>query len=111
MSETIAISYVWDRTITKILNYDLKSDLGIMIKEWVVFNKLEDFNSLLNYIADDFTPTGNLCNTKDCDNMLFIAYSILFFHFGKWDFMYEYHQCRIRQRGPTWVGHVHGPGS
>ena len=32
-----------------------------MIKEWVVFNKLEDFNSLLEYTDDDFTPTGNLC--------------------------------------------------
>ena len=31
-----------------------------MIKEWVVFNKLEDFNSLLKYTADDFTPTGKL---------------------------------------------------
>ena len=43
--------------------------------------------------------------------MLFIAYSILFSHFGKWDFMYEYHQCRIGQRGPTLVSHADGPGS
>ena len=43
--------------------------------------------------------------------MLFIAYSILFSCFGKWDLMCEYHQCRIGQRGPTLVGHVHGPGS
>ena len=43
--------------------------------------------------------------------MLFIAYSIQFSHLGKWDFMYEHHQCRIGQRGPTLVGHVHGPGS
>ena len=27
----------------------------------VVFNKLEDFNSLLKYTDDDFTPTGKLC--------------------------------------------------
>ena len=26
---------------------------------------MEDFNSLLNYIDDDFTPTGNLCYTND----------------------------------------------
>ena len=32
-----------------------------MIKEWVVFNELEDFNSLLEYTDDDFTPTGKLC--------------------------------------------------
>ena len=62
MSETIELSYVWDHTITKLLNYDLKSDMGIKIKE---FNKLEDFNSLLNYIDDDFTPTGNLCYIND----------------------------------------------
>ena len=35
--------------------------MGNMTKEWVVFNKLEDFNSLLKYTDDDFTPTGNLC--------------------------------------------------
>ena len=32
-----------------------------MTKEWVVFNKLEDFNSLLEYIDDDFTSAGKLC--------------------------------------------------
>ena len=32
-----------------------------MIKEWVVFNKLEDFNSLLEYTDDDFTSTGKFC--------------------------------------------------
>ena len=39
--------------------------MGIKIKEWVIFNKLEDFNALLNYIDEDFTPTGNLCYTND----------------------------------------------
>ena len=53
MSETIELSYVWDHTISKILNHDLKSDMGKMIKEWVVFNKLEDFNSLLKYTDDN----------------------------------------------------------
>ena len=46
MSETIELNYVWDNTITKILNYDLKSEMRIKIKEWVVFNHLEDFNEL-----------------------------------------------------------------
>ena len=44
--------------------------MGTMIKEWVVFNKLEDINSLLNYTDDDFTPTGNLCDTNDSGKML-----------------------------------------
>ena len=46
MSETTELNYVLDNTITKILNYDLKSEMGIKIKELVVFNKLEDFNEL-----------------------------------------------------------------
>ena len=61
MSENIELSYVWDHTIMKILLHDLNSKMGNMIKEWVVFNKLEDFNSLLKYTDDDFTPTGKLC--------------------------------------------------
>ena len=44
----------------EILNHDLKLNMGIKIKEWVVFNKLEDFNSLLKYTDDDFTPVYNI---------------------------------------------------
>ena len=39
--------------------------MGNMINEWVVFNILEDFNSLLKYTDDDFTPTGKLCYIND----------------------------------------------
>ena len=46
--------------ISIILFHDLNSKMGNMIKEWVVY-KLEDFNSLLKYTDDDFTPTGKLC--------------------------------------------------
>ena len=41
MSENIELGYVWDHTIKKILNPDLKSKMGIKIKEWAVFNKLK----------------------------------------------------------------------
>ena len=61
MSENIKLSYVWDHAISKILLHDLNSTMGIKIKEWVVFNKLEDINSLLNYTDREFTPIGNLC--------------------------------------------------
>ena len=61
MSENIELSYVWDHTISKILLHDLKSKMGNMIKECVVFNELEDINSLLEYTDDDFTPTGKFC--------------------------------------------------
>ena len=61
MSQNIELSYVWDHTISKILLHDLNSKMGNKVKEWVVFNKLEDINSLLKYTDDDFTQTGNLC--------------------------------------------------
>ena len=61
MAENIELSCVSDRTIIKTLNHDIHSKMGNMIKEWVVFNKLEDFNSVLKYTDDDFTPTGKLC--------------------------------------------------
>ena len=49
----------------KILDHDIQSKMGNMIKELVVFNKLEDFNSLLKYTDDDFTQTGKLCYIND----------------------------------------------
>ena len=64
--ETIHLSDLWEHTIAKIFKHDPKSQLGLMIKEWVVFNKLENFNSLLNYPIDDFTPSGNLCYLTLC---------------------------------------------
>ena len=44
--------------------------MGIKIKQWVVFNKLEDFNSMLKYTGDDFTPIGNLCYINENGEML-----------------------------------------
>ena len=71
MAENIELSCVWDHTIIKILNHDLNSKMGNMIKEWVVFNKLEDFNSLLEYTDDDFTPTGKLCYINENGEKLY----------------------------------------
>ena len=70
MSENIELSYVWDHTIQKILNHDFQSKIGIKIKEWVVFNKFEDFNSLLKYTDDDFTPIGNISYINENGHML-----------------------------------------
>ena len=39
----------------KFSKYDMKSKMGIKIKEWAVFNLLEDFNSWLKYTDDAFT--------------------------------------------------------
>ena len=45
----------------KISNMTQNIKLGLMFKQWIIFNKLENFNSILNYPIDDFTPSGNLC--------------------------------------------------
>ena len=52
--------YLWEHTIAKVFKHDSKSELGLMLKQWIIFNKLENFNSILNYTIDDFTPSGNL---------------------------------------------------
>ena len=49
MSETEHLCDLWQHSIVKTLKHDLESQVGIMIKVWVIFNKLENFNSLLNY--------------------------------------------------------------
>ena len=38
-----------------------------MIRQWVIYNKLEDFNSLFNYTDEDFKPygAGNLSYYKE----------------------------------------------
>ena len=47
---------LWEHTIAKVFKHDIKS----MLKQWIIFNKLENFNSIMNYTIDDFTPSGNL---------------------------------------------------
>ena len=41
-----------------------------MLKQWIIFNKLENFNSILNYTIDDFTPSGNLCYMNEHGDIL-----------------------------------------
>ena len=59
MTETNHLCDLWEHTIVTVFKHDPKSELGLMLKEWVVFNMLENFNSILNYTIDDFTPSGN----------------------------------------------------
>ena len=67
MQETIHLSDLWEHTITKIFKHDAESELGIMIRQWVIYNKLEDFNSLLKYTDEDLIPhgVGNLSFYKE----------------------------------------------
>ena len=51
---------LWEHTIVKVFKHDSKSKLGLMLKQCIIFNKLENFNSIFNYTIDDFTPSGNL---------------------------------------------------
>ena len=58
MQETIHQSDLWEHTITKIFKLDPKYKVDHMIRQWVIYNKLEDFNSLSNYTNEDFKPHG-----------------------------------------------------
>ena len=60
MTDNNHLCDLWEHTITKVFKHDSKSKLGLMLKQWIIFNKLENFNSILNYPIDDFTPSGNL---------------------------------------------------
>ena len=61
MSETNHLCDLWEYTIAKkVFKHDPKSELGLMLKQWIIFNKLENLNSILNYTIDDFTASGNL---------------------------------------------------
>ena len=67
MQETIHLSDIWEHTITKIFKLDPKYKVDHMIRQWVIYNKLEDPNSLLNYTDEDFKPHGggNLSHYKE----------------------------------------------
>ena len=60
MSETNHLCDLWEHTVVKVFTHDPKSELGLMLKQWAIYNKLENFSSILNYTIDDFTPSGNL---------------------------------------------------
>ena len=70
MSETNHLCDLWEHTVAIILKHDLKSKLGLMIREWVKFNKLEHYNSILNYTIDDFMPADNLCYINESGEIL-----------------------------------------
>ena len=60
MTDTNHLCDLWKHTITKVFKQDSKSQLGLILKQWIIFNKLENFNSILNFTIDDYTPSGNL---------------------------------------------------
>ena len=70
MTDTNHLCHLWEHTIVKIFKHDPESELGIMFKQWIIFNKLQNFNSILNYPIDDFTPSGNLCYMNEHGDIL-----------------------------------------
>ena len=56
---SVHLSDLWEHTITKIYKRDPESELAIMIRQWVIYNKLEDFNCLLNYTDEYLIPHGH----------------------------------------------------
>ena len=60
MAESNHLCDLWQQTIVKVFKHDSKSQLGLMLKEWIKCIKLDNFNSILNYTIDDFTPSGSL---------------------------------------------------
>ena len=59
MTETNHLCDLRQDTIAKIFKHDAKSELGLMLREWIIFNKLENSNSILNYTIDDFIASAN----------------------------------------------------
>ena len=60
MKDTNHLCDLWEHTIARGFKHDSKSKLGLMLKQWIEFNILENFNSIMNFTIDDFTPSGNL---------------------------------------------------
>ena len=56
MTDTNHLCDLLEHTIATVFKHDSKSKLGLMLKQWIEFNKLENVNSILNYTIDDFTP-------------------------------------------------------
>ena len=65
MPSLIHVSDLWKHTLNEIINHDEKSEVGVIMRAWVKYNKLEAMTSLLIYDLIDFTPSGTLCYYKD----------------------------------------------
>ena len=106
MAENIELSCVRDHTIIKILNHDIQSKIGNMIKEWVIFNKLEDFNSLLEYTDDDFTTTGKLCYMNENGEKLYRKLMKQFFNL-RWYIQHLVDEYEYQYGDNEWTNPLH----
>ena len=106
MSENIELSYVWDHTIIKILNHDIQSKIQNMMKQWVVFNKLEDFYSLLEYTDDDFTTTGKICYINENGEKLYRKLMKEFFN-HRWYIQHLVDEYEYQYGDNEWTNPLH----
>ena len=58
MQDTIHLSDLWEHTIAKIFKLDPKDKVYHKIKQWVIYNKLEDFNFLVNVSEVSFASAS-----------------------------------------------------
>ena len=65
MPSIIHLNIIWEHTLTEILNYDNKTEVGIIMRSWVTHNKLVDMTDLLIDDLNDFTPSVLFVTTKD----------------------------------------------
>ena len=42
MTESTHLCDLWEHTIVKVFKHYSKSELGLMFKQWIIFNKLEN---------------------------------------------------------------------
>ena len=75
MQQTIHLSDLWEHTITKIFKHDPDSELDSMIRQWVIYNKLEDFNCLWNYTHEDLIPHGHAKLSYYKEKMVILWYT------------------------------------
>ena len=74
-----------------------------MIKEWVVFNKLKDFNSLLKYTDDDFTPMGKLCYINENGIKMLPTTTLQEFYNLRWYIQYLVDQNEYQYGDNDWT--------
>ena len=70
-----------------------------MFKQWIIFNKLENFNSILNYPIDDFTPSGNLCYMNEHGDILPYTPMKKIFNL-RWYMQHLMDQCKDEAQNP-----------
>ena len=64
MLSIINLSPIWEHTLIDILNHGSKTEVGIIMRSWVIDSNLEDMNDLLIHDLNDLSPTGSLYQYK-----------------------------------------------